>query len=132
MNTANATNSYSLRRLLRTEFFTLIELLVVISIITILAGMLLPALSSARMTAKQVKCIGNLRQQGTGLSMYATDNTSFYPTYYNSSGTGGVSRYWEDLLAPYSNARYNAAKAPCYYGSIFDCPAYDAKSGEND
>ena len=54
--------------------FTLVELLIVISIIALLAGMLMPALGTAKEKGKSNSCINNLRQLSSSALTYADEN----------------------------------------------------------
>ena len=81
----------------QTKFFTLIELLVVIAIIAILAAMLLPALSSARESAKTTSCVNNASSLAKYTRMYADDNNDWVPMAKSSSGSG-FTIYYRDYI----------------------------------
>jgi prepilin-type processing-associated H-X9-DG protein len=116
----------------------LIELLVVIAMIAILAALLLPALSHARVAANNVVCLNNLRQQELGLQMYA-DDTGVYPPYIVSLlPTLHSTRpsYWMDAVATYLHCNVPTNNLPGLGTklrpepkSVFACPAYTAYRG---
>ncbi|MCP3965548.1 MAG: prepilin-type N-terminal cleavage/methylation domain-containing protein [Lentisphaerae bacterium] len=62
------------------QAFALIEFLVVVSIVAILVGMLLPALSTAREKAKAMKCVANLKQLEQVSAFYTDDNDGNFPS----------------------------------------------------
>jgi len=82
------------RRLARQTGFTLIELLVALSIIGVLVGLLMPAVQSARVSARQVVCRNQLRQLGLGLHMYHDAHACFPAGSYEMGPSFTIQTGW--------------------------------------
>ena len=82
--------------------FTLVELLVVITIIGILTSMLLPAINTARESARATQCSNNVRNMGIACQMYGNQNKEAIPAGM-AGGAGGTTSGLVELL-PYLEA----------------------------
>lgn len=107
--------------------FTLVELLVVLAIVSMLAAMLLPALSAAKEKARSLFCLNNLKQIGVAMTLYSDDHEDFLvPAEYDVGNGARFREGWPTLLY---NARYlPAERSPGYYSvpagkSVFRCPS---------
>ena len=83
--------------------FTLVELMVVIAVVGTLVGLLLPAVQSARESARRMSCGNNLRQCGIALLGFESARGSFPPTDIRTGSTAGWSVHAR--LLPYAEER---------------------------
>jgi prepilin-type N-terminal cleavage/methylation domain-containing protein/prepilin-type processing-associated H-X9-DG protein len=74
--------------------FTLIELLIVIAIIAILASMLLPSLHKAKEKGREIACLNNEKQIGTGTHFYLNDFNGYWP---NAACYMGTTTFFEKM-----------------------------------
>jgi prepilin-type N-terminal cleavage/methylation domain-containing protein len=98
--------------------FTLVELLVVIGIVGVLVGLLLPAVQSARESARRSHCLNNMRQWGLAMQQYETSRRRFPPGSIGNTAVSGNEdrRTFVVLLWPFLDAqtvlgKYDLTKA---------------------
>ncbi len=103
--------------------FTLIELLITIAIIAILAGLLLPALNSAKSKGIAISCMNNLKGVGILFNTYADDFGDFFPSPMapNGDGVSGTGSTWSDGLNWAGRLLQYRGKGSSGY-KTFSCP----------
>jgi prepilin-type N-terminal cleavage/methylation domain-containing protein/prepilin-type processing-associated H-X9-DG protein len=103
--------------------FTLVELLVVIAIISILAGMLLPALENALSSSRSIVCRSQHKQIYLGFSMYASESDDWLPMAWINSFPDGS---WSYMLSPYIEGSYwtipSSPNLPTDSAGCYYCP----------
>lgn len=138
-NSRNYPNSHA-----KLTAFTLIELLVVIAIIGILAGILIPAISGVRESAKASKSVSNLRQIGSGFQLLINvgppgmkNRPGSFPSYAGTDDAS-IAYTWPDLIG--QQLDFVERKDGTYHwnlppeDSVFQSPfreiAFDPTSGQ--
>ncbi|MCE5185486.1 MAG: type II secretion system GspH family protein [Planctomycetaceae bacterium] len=114
--------------------FTLIELLVVIAVIALLLAVILPALNSAKLLARQVVCAAQMKQWALATSAYASENDSAIPPYADTCDltNGGnaldSTTYWYNRLSAYLTREGYGTWGMTY--EVRRCPMARANWGE--
>jgi type II secretory pathway pseudopilin PulG len=110
--------------------FTIVELLVVVVIIATLASLLLSLANRMRVRASSAISTSNLRQLGTAIAAYSSDNNSTlpgpvltdnFPRYQNNAKSGQLGWLLKDYLA--SDPQADNPQPRMFYTSTLDYPA---------
>jgi prepilin-type processing-associated H-X9-DG protein/prepilin-type N-terminal cleavage/methylation domain-containing protein len=103
--------------------FTLIELLVVISIISILSGLLMPALTRALAEAHSAACRSNLANIGKAVLMFEADHNQYLPDLGDYEGRW----FFGTRTGPLEPVDFSSGVLSGYLGAtgdIWQCPMF--------
>lgn len=133
-STLSSPISTSARRSSASTGFTLVELLTVIAIIGVLAAILFPVIGNMRESAKNSRCVTNLRQTGIAIQTYISDNKGFLPPvghlsispYFNPD-----TRNFQAYMLPYLSVAKSSSWAADgkSYSPTLDCPGFKGEAG---
>jgi len=117
--------------------FTLIELLVVIAIMSILAALLLPALSAAKAKGRRVACLNNLKEFALASQMYSADNEGkLAPNLPEGRSDPKGTNSWVtgDMKVPNDSTNETLIRQAMFFPyasqvSLYRCPADPSRTG---
>jgi prepilin-type N-terminal cleavage/methylation domain-containing protein/prepilin-type processing-associated H-X9-DG protein len=119
--------AFTVRNAHNLRAFTLVELLVVIAVIAILAGLLLPALASAKKKAQRIQCMSNLKQVGIAIETYTDDHSDRLPGPLVAGARASYDKTSSQELI-FHLAKYLGDPEPgdkTVVSRIFRCPGYE-------
>ncbi|PAW78008.1 MAG: hypothetical protein B9S32_08970 [Verrucomicrobia bacterium Tous-C9LFEB] len=103
--------------------FTLAEVILVVAIVCLTAALALPSFKRALATARDAKCVSNLRQIGAAMRVFAADNEGKLP----AKSTAADRTSWQTRLQPYMGMNQNRQLR-----KSFNCPEAALKPDMND
>ncbi|MFH1500147.1 MAG: prepilin-type N-terminal cleavage/methylation domain-containing protein [Verrucomicrobiota bacterium] len=99
--------------------FTLVELLTVIAIVGILASIIIVSIGKVRASARDTRCLSNLRQIGILFTLYRADNDNRLPVDIQVDQATNATRTWDNYLKDYLQNSSTGARA----ADVFGCPS---------